>query len=156
MVALGFGFGFGFGFGSGSGTRAEKRTLARATAGRSSSSVEIDPPALETFQKFAEEYPAERKPTGRDWTAAVRLWKGMSPREQADAVAALPNWKQFWSQDEPRFVPGMLKFLQRKQWQAPPPAAKERVNGKRPGSTTTEGHLARMRRNAKTLGLDRS
>jgi hypothetical protein len=74
-----------------------------------------------------------------------------------DVIASLLLHKSSsqWKQGT-RFIPKARNFLQDNNWQKEPP--KENGNGKRilgPAGRTREDQLERMRKNAKTLGLDR-
>jgi hypothetical protein len=75
-----------------------------------------------------------------------------------DVIAAVLLYKASpaWQQGE-RFVQKARNWLQEENWRKAPP--KENANAKRtigPAGRTREDQLERMRKNAKTLGLDRS
>jgi hypothetical protein len=107
------------------------------------------------FARFTDAYPPHRKPTSPLLEDAFKIWQRLSVREQLWAIKSLTGWNEFWAQDQPRFVPEMIKFLRQKLWERQPPPRKEK-DGKRkyPGSDSTQDHIDRAQRTAKALGLD--
>lgn len=121
------------------------QTRARQTVFNETQQANID-----NFRKFQNLYPPAgfvREVYTRDLLAKV------SQTEIADVFAGLEKHlaSQSWREG---YVVDSDRFLEERYWAKPP---RETTNGKRvlgPAGRTTEEHRERMRKNAKTLGLD--
>jgi hypothetical protein len=100
----------------------------------------------------------ELYPNHQDELSSRELFMRLDMLVMDDVIAAVVLYKASsisWQQGD-RFVPKARNWLQEENWKKTPP--KETPNARRtlgPAGRTREDQLERMRKNAKTLGLDR-